>query len=389
MVTTKEVLSKNDRREFLDLPKRLFAGHPNFVSPLDSDIENTFDPAKNPLFKNGSAIRFITLDEKGKTVGRAAAFIDNRTVKTFDCPTGGMGFFDCTEDQKTAFQLFETCQNWLAERGIEAMNGPINFGENHRFWGLCRSGESPPVFGQFYHPNYYHDFFENYGFCEYFNQEFMRADITNFDFLERVLPGYETLMMDKNFSCKHIGEIGEAKFTTDFCEVYNRAWVIHTHFTPMKTERFSSLLKKLRPIFDNELFWVAYHSDEPIGIYLMLRDLNPFLKKSNDGRLGILQKIWLKIWLATSGCRRIYALVFGIVPEFQHQGIGNLLMVTSARCIIPQRKYDTLEIAWVGDFNPKMMRLMGLLNTKKERLYTTYRFVFDRGKVVVRAPMIG
>ncbi len=122
---------------------------------------------------------------------------------------------------------------------------------------------------------------------------------------------------------------------------------------------------------------------------MWLGHLNFFFKNTHDGRLGLLQKIRLKIWLTFGGCRRIYALVFGIVPEFQHHGIGNLLMITSARRIIPQRKYDTLEIAWVGDFNPKMMRLMGLLNTKKERLYTTYRFVFDRGKVVKRAPVIG
>jgi hypothetical protein len=203
------------------------------------------------------------------------------------------------------------------------------------------------------------------------------------------VPGYEALMADEKFSCNHIGEVGEARFTADFCEVYNKAWATHTHFAPMQEHRFAALLRKLKPVFDDELFWVAYHAEKPIGIYLMLRDLNPFLKKTNDGQLGLFQKIRLKIWLMTGGCRRIYALVFGIVPEFQHQHVGNLLMITSARRIIPQRKYDTLEIAWVGDFNPKMMRLMGLLNTKKERLYTTYRFVFDREREVRRAPVIG
>ena len=276
MIEIKEVFTKKDSCDFLDLPKRLFANHPNFVCPLDTDIENTFAPDKNPLFKNGEAARFLAVDGAGRVVGRVAVFIDRRMVGTFDCPTGGMGFFDCWEDEKTAFRLFETCQNWLTERGMEAMNGPINFGENHRFWGLYRSGDSPPVFGYFYHPPYYRAFFENYGFREYFNQEFMCADIRNFDFVERVVPGYESLMADKDFSCKHIGEVGEAQFTADFCAVYNRAWAIHTHFVPMQPSRFSSMLKKLKPVFDEELFWIAYHADRPIGIYLMLRDLNPF-----------------------------------------------------------------------------------------------------------------
>lgn len=389
MITIKEVMSGQDRRAFLDLPKRLFRDHKNFVCPLDSDIENTFDPAKNHLFKNGEATRFLAQDTTGKTVGRVAVFIDHRTCGTFDCPTGGMGFFDSENDEKTAFLLFEACQNWLAERGMEAMNGPINFGENHRFWGLYRSGDGPPVYGHFYHPPYYLAFFENFGFHEYFNQAFMSADIRNFEFVERVLPSYEALMQDENFSCKHIGEVGEAKFTADFCKVFNAAWAIHTHFTPMKVARFAALLKKLRPVLDNDLFWVAYHGEKPIGIYLMLRDLNPFLQKANNGKMGFFQKIKLKIWLMTGGCRRIYAFVFGIVPEFQHRHVGHLMMITSARHIIPQRKYDTLEIAWVGDFNPKMMRLMSLLKTKKERLNTTFRFVFDRQKGVERAPVVG
>jgi hypothetical protein len=376
MATVVEVSTSEQIRLFLDLPKRLFARHPKFISPLDSDIENIFNPAKNPLFQTGEAIRWIVQDDTGITIGRMAAFIDGRTVHTFDCPTGGIGFFDCIEDANIANMLFEIGRDWLKRQDIEAMIGPINFGENYRFWGLCCTSESPPVFGHFYHPAYYAGLFEQYGFKPYFNQVFLKANIRDFQFVEQIIPGYNKLMEDKRYSCRHLGQVGDAHFTEAFCTVYNQAWAVHQHFTPMKKERFEALLVKLKSIIDPELFWVAYCAEQPIGVYLMLRDLNPFLQRYNDGSMPFWRKILLKWWLLRGGCRRIYAMAFGIVPEFQHLGVGHLLMIASARTIIPQRKYDTLEIAWIGDFNPRMQRLMSLLVTKQERTYTTFRYVF-------------
>ena len=61
MVTTKytliEVKSSDKRieREFIDLPKKIYKGNPNWVCPFDSSILAVFDPAKNKLFKDGEA----------------------------------------------------------------------------------------------------------------------------------------------------------------------------------------------------------------------------------------------------------------------------------------------------------------------------------------------
>ncbi|WP_449435012.1 hypothetical protein [Pedobacter steynii] len=57
-----------------------------------------------------------------------------------------MGFFECINDKEAAFKLFDTAKLWLAENGMEAMDGPINFGENDSFWGLLVEGFTPPSF---------------------------------------------------------------------------------------------------------------------------------------------------------------------------------------------------------------------------------------------------
>ena len=100
-----------------------------------------------------------------------AAFIDEKRSNTFKQATGGMGFFECVNDQEAAFKLFDACKKWLIDRGMAAMDGPVNFGEKDRYWGLLVNGfDHPPIYANSYNPKYYQAFFENYGFKTYFNQ---------------------------------------------------------------------------------------------------------------------------------------------------------------------------------------------------------------------------
>ena len=50
------------------------------------------------------------------------------------------------------------------QKGMEAMDGPINFGERDRWWGLITEGFTPPLYCMNYNPPYYIALFENYGF---------------------------------------------------------------------------------------------------------------------------------------------------------------------------------------------------------------------------------
>ena len=58
--------------------------------------------------------------------------------------------------------LFEKAVAWLKKRNIEAMDGPINFGEKEKYWGLLVQGfDKDTVYGQNYHLEYYNKLFEN------------------------------------------------------------------------------------------------------------------------------------------------------------------------------------------------------------------------------------
>src|SRR4029077_3742817 len=111
-------------------------------------------------------------DENGKLVGRIAAFTHSKYInKGTEFSTGCVGFFDCINNQVAANLLFGAAKDWLQSKGMEAMDGPINFGDRDKWWGLMVEGfDKAPIYGMSYNPPYYERLFEQYGFKNYYNQ---------------------------------------------------------------------------------------------------------------------------------------------------------------------------------------------------------------------------
>src|SRR5580765_4543870 len=173
------VVSDKTAREFLEANVVINKNDPNYIRPLDKDINEVFDPKKNKAFRHGEAIRWILKDEDGKLIGRIAAFVNKKYKnKGDDLPVGGVGFFDCINDQNAADMLFDVAKHWLMQRGMQAMDGPVNFGERDRWWGLLVEGFEPPVYCMNYNPPYYRELFENYGFKNFFNQHCYAIKVT-------------------------------------------------------------------------------------------------------------------------------------------------------------------------------------------------------------------
>src|SRR3982750_4391440 len=95
-----EVKTDADKKAFLEFPLEIYRNDPNWIRPLNKDIEEVFDPAKNKFFKKGECKRWLLQDDYGKTIGRIAAFV-NKQYKQ-EQPTGGIGFFECINDQQAA-----------------------------------------------------------------------------------------------------------------------------------------------------------------------------------------------------------------------------------------------------------------------------------------------
>src|SRR5438034_10885915 len=165
-----EVKDKKAAKDFIQVNIEINKNDPNYIHPLEKDINEVFDSKKNKTFRHGEVTRWILKDESSNLIGRVAAFTNKKYKnKGDDVPVGGIGFFDCINDQNAADMLFDVAKHWLIQKGIEAMDGPINFGERDRWWGLIVKGFEPPLYCMNYNPPYYQQLFETYGFKNFFD----------------------------------------------------------------------------------------------------------------------------------------------------------------------------------------------------------------------------
>jgi hypothetical protein len=371
MMKITEVRTKADAKEFINMARFIYKGDKEWIQPLDKDIDAVFDTKENPNFKSGEATRWLLKSNTNQTIGRIAAFYSELYNKTTSEKTGGIGFFECVDSKDAAHMLFNTACKWLTERGIKAIDGPINFGEKDRFWGLMVSGFKNPSYLETYNPPYYQALFENYGFKKTVEQS--TSEITAADFnYERFKRIASRVLQNPDYGFEHYRDIEIEKFSQDFMSIYNQAWAHRPDFTPMTMERVMTTMKALRPILQEDLIWFAYANNEPAGFYINVIDVNQIFKHLH-GKMNLWAKIkflWFKKFGRVNRCRGI---VFGVIPKYQNLGLETGMIIKCHEALQNWKYMQSSELAWIGDFNPKMHSLFDALGAKTTKIHYTYQ----------------
>lgn len=383
-----EVIDEQSRRDFLLVSVLMNAANPKFIRQLDNEVNEVFDSTKNKYFKYGEVKRWIAISDEGELVGRIAAFTNDKYInKGTEFKTGGVGFFDCINDQVTANLLFDVAKQWLQEKGMDAMDGPINFGDRDKWWGLMVEGfDSEPMYGMSFNPDYYQPLFENYGFHNYYNQYYYYVGVDE-PLPERFPERYAKFNGKPGYSAKHVKLSELEKYAGDFATVYNAAWAQHGEAKEITKEQVLKLFKKMKPIMDERAVWFAYYKDDPIAMFINIPDLNQYFKYFN-GQFGWWQKLNL-LWMKFRGTnKRLTGLAFGVVPKYQALGVDSYLIYACSQLIQGKGWYDQYEMGWAGDWNPKMVNIYKSLGGKQSRRMVTYRHIFDDKYVFERHPLM-
>ena len=389
-----EVKSSSDEKVWLHCDRPIYKGYENWVCPLDNDILAVFDPKKNKMFTHGEAIRwYVAESNSGKAVGRIAAFYDKNGSEDYEQPTGGCGFFESIDNQQVANMLFDACRTWLAQRGMEAMDGPINFGARDAWWGLLVEGfEYQPLYNNPYNPPYYKALFENYGFQNYFNQNTYVWRVYEDDLSDIAKAKAERVAATEGYRIEDIRNTDLNVAAENLRIIYNKAWALFTGVNPMTEEEAQKLMRTLKPIIDPNVIFFVYNESEPIGFFVMVPDLNRIIGKFN-GKLGLWQKLrlmWdLKVRKASD---RLFGIIFAITPEYQGKGLESGMMkhILDTYIRTDKNHYKDVEFAWIGDFNPVMNRMIErYVCARRHKMHTTYRYLFDRTKEFTRCPRVG
>lgn len=367
-----EVNDSKTKKIFLDLPESIYANDPGWVPYVKSEIKNIFDPAVNPYFMHGTVKRWILVNEAGRVSGRIAAFVDFRKLFDNDNRVGSIGFFECAGGEAAAFTLFDVAVDWLVKYfKVTAVQGPVNFGENDKYWGLLIKGFTAPSYGMNYHRPAYFGFFEEYGFQIHYRQLTNYLDLTK-PLPERFTRIAERISKNERYDFRPFSHRESNAFVQAFVAIYNLAWSSFDNFRPIDEKTVRKSLAEMKPIMEEDFVWFAYADNKPVGFVLIVPDANEILSHCGDisHAWGKLKFIFYKYRI---GFSRLRVVVMGIVPEFQNRGLESALIMKASEVAKKKPHYKHVELSWVGDFNEKMIAIHKAMGAVEDKQHATFR----------------
>jgi GNAT superfamily N-acetyltransferase len=368
------VQTNRDIEDFIRFPFKLYQGDPNWVPPLLSEQRKFLSPEGNPFFAHAEVALWLAR-RNGEVVGTISSHIDHLHNQIHDEQIGMFGLFEMVEDYAVAEALLSTAREWVRERGMTALRGPLSFSQNHECGLLIDGFDGPPVVMMAYNPRYYIDFYERFGLSKAKDLYAYIGDLAQFEGDPAKLPIKIVRVTEK--VKKRIGIITRSADMKNYSkeieraeQVYNQAWEKNWGFVPLTDSEIEKLAADLKQVIDPELAVMAELNGEPIGVAIAIPDANEVLKHLN-GRL--LPFGWIKaLWYArkVTGSR---LLVLGVVQEYRGRGIEALLMFEALKAAV-LNGYKSIEMSWILEDNDMMNRI--ILNTGEPygaHVYRTYR----------------
>ncbi len=368
MVEIKKVESKRDLKKFIMLPWKIYKGYKNWVPPLISQVKEMLDRKKHPFHRHAEVDYFLAYKD-GEVVGRIAAIVNHNHNKYWNERTGFFGFFESIDDTSVSRALFEKTEEWLRERGMERMRGPMNFSTNEECGLLIKGFEYPPVVMMTYNPEYYIKLYEDYGMkpVRILYAYWMHKDFGIPERLKRVAEYRKKKIDIRKINRKKLKEeIEKIKI------IYNDAWGKNWGFVPLTDEEIDHIAKNLKQIADWDLIYIAEINGEPAGFSISLPDINIILKYAN-GRLFPFGLI--KMLLHQKEIKRIRVFTLGVREKFRFRGLDSLFIYQTIIDGI-NKGYEEAEMGWILDINYQMNKIIEDIGGKRYKEYAIYEKEF-------------
>jgi len=366
-VEIREVRTKQEWREYVNLPYRIYKDDPNWVAPLRSEEEKRFDANRNPMMQHCEVALFLAF-RNGNPVGRISAFIDYLGIQHWNQPIGLFGSFESLEEGEVPQRLLETVRDWLKAKRMMRMRGPWSFDSQE--WGLIvKGGDQPPMIMAPYNPLFYPAAFQEFGLAKV--KDLMVYGMT-LDSSYKVPDRYirHTTEIAEKYHV-HIRPINMKRLDEDvrsIVRIANEATQHNWGFIPVTDAEAEDLAAGLKMIVDPELVMIAESDGRPIGYQITLPDVNVLLKGLN-GRL--LPFGFLKLLFGLKKIRQYRIWALGVLPEFHRRAIDILLYQKMYKMLKPKQPVY-VEANYVLEDNMAMnnpILKLGLEHVKTYRVY--------------------
>ncbi len=361
------VKSRRAQQDFIKLPYQLYAKDELWAPPLRSEQRKQFDPRTNPFLEHCKWQLFL-LKEKGKVIGRIAAFIDKVAIDAWKERIGLFAYFECIQDKTASRLLFEAAKNWLIEEKCTSMRGPWSFVSQE--WGMVVEGFKPSqVIMAPYNPPYYQGQMEAYGLKKVKDLlcwEISMAD--GYRIPERIMNLTDGVAERYGVRIRKIDMRRYDEEIQTILELSNTGLIENWGYSPASEAEAEDMAKEMKRILQPKgVLFAEDKTGRPIGYAIALPDLNSLLKGLNG---HLFPFGFIKILRGIPRLRRYRLFALTVIPEYQRKAVDSLLY----RALHESLYADDLwiEINYVLEDNWPMINGIEKLGATPSRRYRIY-----------------
>ena len=366
-IELRPVRNASDLKAFIDFPWQLYRRDPNWVPPIKSDLARLLTPGKHPFWEFSD--RELFLAQRGnEVVGRIAAIVDGNYNQYHDEKMGVWGFFECVSDPEAAVSLFSAAEQWVRKQGMAFIRGPLNPSANYETGLLIEGSDSPPTLMMAYNPSYYPDLVR---LCGFRKEKDLYAFLLTREtvFPEWVFPLADRLSRKGGIRIRKADRKNVKRDMRLMNSLYNTYWAHTWGFVPLTDAELEETAKSLIHILDPDLTFFLMDRDDPVGVCLILPDINPLMQRFN-GKLGLTALLKKKLyWPEVTGLR---CIMFGVKAEYGQMGLPLVALDHVMRELESKAQYRFVELGWTLEDNQDINRAfqeMGLQPYKRYRVY--------------------
>ena len=371
-IAVRRVETKADFRQFIRLPREIYAGMPGFSPRLDMEQAGLLDKKKAPFFTHGRAEYWLAF-RGGRPVGRISAQIDDLVAEYQDEPYGMFGCLDAVDSAAVVGALAAAAEAWLKAEGQSLVRGPFSPTIIDEC-GLLVEGQDAPASTMLnWAPAYLAGHLAAHGYG-----------------VAKKLVNYR-MALSQNRDHDHAGALRKRRRPADLTlraldrkrlaadgelirQIYNDAWAGNWGFVPITEAEMSHTVKELGPLLLDGWGVFAEYRGETVGCALIVPNLAE-ISADLGGRLLPFQ--WVQFLF--SAMRRRYRSGRVILLGVRSATRGTILAASLPLIMIDELfnrshawSFVDIEMGWVLEDNRAIAAIIERVGGKVDRTFALF-----------------
>jgi len=368
-ISLEEVTQARTKRDFLALPRRIYATDPAWIAPLDflkreqlSDANHFFDHAR---WRGWVAYR------GDQPVGRITAQIDEMHLEQHDDAAGYFGMLEADDDPAVFAALLGAAEDWLRGEGMRQVRGPFNLNVNEEVGLLVEGFDTPPYVLMGHARPWYGASVEAQGYrgVKDLLAYQVRPDFEAPRVMERLAQRVSDRVTVRPARRRELSE--DADIMRD---IFNDAWRDNWGFVPLAEREWTETVTTLGKLMPDDYIQIASYDGEPVAFIVALPNLNE-AARDLDGRLlpfGWAKLLW-RLKVRHPATARVPLM--GVRQLYQHSRLGPTLafiVIDAVRKALHARGVKDVEMGWILEDNDGMRNIIEIIGGRAYKRYRVY-----------------